>query len=1413
MKKNIFIAIEITILVFFIFLIWKNYTVQSSKNTLPIIDLKNAESSTIENSNITCTDEQKAIQEVAKAYYNKGTKAQYCSYRKSFLYPPEEATSQHTIYSVCSDFTYSVYYQAFGIQIPDVTSKIIAYGKKFYDINDIKTNDIIEYWEKSTNTDGNLVYSDNNGNIKDIDLSTTSGREKYANTLLTEYNLQIGDILCYHTGTAGHALLVYDIIYNSDGNPIDALIRESTSKYETKTTKITKGLSYASILNENTGVTEGTFQERYLFNTYTRSSTSTRNSFIYDLRNMSYCTILRPLLKDENGNYTGQYYDSDFSNDSNANTGYICTGRTLKNYEISDTTLNRIAYSSIDIEKTVDVFNNTVVNLGDTLEYTIKISNDSNEPYKSFDVLENISEYVDIVNSANGIINNNVINWTIPNLEAGKSIEIKYSVKVKNDITSLEKEIISTGTVAGIPSSTVKNIISNNLNNSEKLTISNQIQSAINSGMYTGQELISKIYSESLGVTLNLENLNITDLIITRNGMQYYPDGHANKPTVYLNKENKFSSWVLNNYYGALYTNSSNTVCIKYWENSSSKINGRSERADTIYENNFETGDILIYKNTQTANDSVTYQTEDGTYYLIYISEEDKITINENEIYGFIGIDENGNIKNISTDFTSLQTILGKDYYVIVRPSIVMPQSIELKADSNEIKVGQTLDLQTTIYSENANIATSITYSSSNTNIATINENGTIKGRNEGICTITVTTENGKTATYDVKVTLTQEQQAVIDVANAFYWRGSAIQYDDYSMTYQTSNSRKRRSMYTHTPEEATSQDIKYSVCSEYINNVYYEAFTNGNGENYELKSGNNTIAWFTDTMVQLANSSSNYYNSTVAVDYIENPYENTTENREKIASELLPGDIIVYRSSAGWGHALLYLGNDTIINASSISNELVGGTFNYKEKKDNYDEKGTIGFVSLTKDVLNYQNKFSKYILDSTITKVAILRPLNEIASNPIQPSDYRISEKTLTRMQHNKLVRTKVASVDKYDSVNLGDEITYTITLENKSDSEDYQNITITDNVPQNTELVNLTENGTNKNGTLTWNINIPHGETITISYTVKIINNKSILGTSIINDSTIADGIKLNTIETAINNTLTSKQQEELSTNILTKVGDNLNHTEDLINAIYTDFDFPNVEDLSNMLFSTSKITVGETSTNSNAVIQTGDTGEKDTFILKNKDNLSDENKTFTNMYVKGLFGGLYTITENEPTMEDERNKTYSDDTFTIGDILFVYDDDYETDTYVAGEKNMYLYIGNHTFATVQNGKVVLIDGDNGSRLIESLLGQNYFFVLRPSHSMTVSFEEFSKGDINNDKKVDTTDLLKMLRHIAANQDEEIAKKYPTWILIENSLQAADINNDGKIDTTDTLQLLRHMAASKSEEIANKYPDWII
>lgn len=592
----------------------------------------------------------------------------------------------------------------------------------------------------------------------------------------------------------------------------------------------------------------------------------------------------------------------------------------------------------------------------------------------------------------------------------------------------------------------------------------------------------------------------------------------------------------------------------------------------------------------------------------------------------------------------------------------------------------------------------------------------------------------------------TKEQQAVQDVAYSFYYRGENLQYDDYSMTDSTAKyadgstiTRKRRSQYTHSPEEATAQDIQYTVCSEYVTNVFYEAFSDGNGNPYVMKSTSGNFAWLSDSMVKLADSSnSTWYNPNLAVFYAKGIAGEIASKKEEykdfLERELKPGDVIAYRGSGNWGHVLLYLGDDIIINSSSVSNELRGGSYNYTKKQDILDPKGTVGIVSLKDDVLNYTDQFSKYIFSDDIICLAVLRPLNEIKSNPTQKSDYRINDKTLKRMEHNKLIRTKTASINKYDNVNIGEEITYYITLENKSETEDYENIVITDVVPENTEFIRSTEQGKNENGNLTWNVDLKRGEKKVISYSVKVRSDKSLLGKTIVSDSCIVDGLKLNKIETCINNRLLNK--DAFRENANKYVEKEFESTSDMLNSIYPQFTFPEVEEVLSVFFNNKIATAQGT-----AYGHENEKGERQVYILKNKENIDSSNEEIANMYVEGLFGGVYTTTEKEPITIDERNTNYTLSTLTVGDIIVLYDDDYKTDTFVAGEKNMYLYIGESNFITVKDKKVILLNNETSEKLVDSLIGQNCFIVLRPSYadknapeiSVNYSSMETTKEDV--------------------------------------------------------------------------------
>ena len=79
----------------------------------------------------------------------------------------------------------------------------------------------------------------------------------------------------------------------------------------------------------------------------------------------------------------------------------------------------------------------------------------------------------------------------------------------------------------------------------------------------------------------------------------------------------------------------------------------------------------------------------------------------------------------------------------------------------------------------------------------------------------------------------------------------------------------------------------------------------------------------------------------------------------------------------------------------------------------------------------------------------------------------------------------------------------------------------------------------------------------------------------------------------------------------------------------------------------------------------------------------------------------------------------------------------------------------------------------------------------------------------GDINMDSKIDSSDLLLLLRHVYASENG----KKQEWILTGNKFLAGDITRNKKIDSSDTIAILRHIAAIGNKEIGNKHKDWII
>lgn len=93
--------------------------------------------------------------------------------------------------------------------------------------------------------------------------------------------------------------------------------------------------------------------------------------------------------------------------------------------------------------------------------------------------------------------------------------------------------------------------------------------------------------------------------------------------------------------------------------------------------------------------------------------------------------------------------IAGVCVFFVVRG--VQAKEVVLNKDELTIKAGETGSLKYTINPDNTKDKT-VTWSTSNDTIATVDK-GTVSAKNEGTCTITVKTSNGKTDTCDITVT------------------------------------------------------------------------------------------------------------------------------------------------------------------------------------------------------------------------------------------------------------------------------------------------------------------------------------------------------------------------------------------------------------------------------------------------------------------------------------------------------------------------------------------------------------------------------------------------------------------------------------------------------------------------------------
>lgn len=564
----------------------------------------------------TVEEQTEALLETANAYLRQGVQIQYDSYKKDLYSTPEDATSQHYNYTVCSGFTFSTYYHTFGIEIPYYTEALLEYAQTN------KANTAVVPYYLGTSEE---IFKD------DVLGDTTSNVNNFVKNWIDNGIVKPGDVFV----VTGHAMLITEI-GTSDINIIESGFESGKGRYD-MTNHVDKFETKGSI----------------------KTNTATKALTVYfNKKNISELAILRFMNEEE------KFLDEE--------------GSEIL-YNIIPSAKSRVKYKSIDIEKVATVINgdislktNEYADLGDTIKYTLKITNNSEEKYENIIVTENIdSEIVSIQSNGNGTESANSITWTINEIAPSETKTIEYSVLVKKDNKNKGARLNSTGTVDNIPTSKIETYINTKFTPEEEKKILEAYNTLIN-GEKIERDFINEIYTQALGINLGISNLSNNDILKYNANIKV--GGTDNtlsvKTTEIINEDIK--KYLLNNYYGLRIgdTNVADDNIVRgilQWN--VFPENELLDRARSLDETMLRFGDIILTYTGETATTDTNLV--DKAY--IYINGELVRKTSATATEKLSGDELN----------TFLLNTIGENY-IILRPSISLERTFLTIDDNNE---------------------------------------------------------------------------------------------------------------------------------------------------------------------------------------------------------------------------------------------------------------------------------------------------------------------------------------------------------------------------------------------------------------------------------------------------------------------------------------------------------------------------------------------------------------------------------------------------------------------------------------------------------------------------------------------------------------------------------------------------------
>lgn len=351
--------------------------------------------------------------------------------------------------------------------------------------------------------------------------------------------------------------------------------------------------------------------------------------------------------------------------------------------------------------------------------------------------------------------------------------------------------------------------------------------------------------------------------------------------------------------------------------------------------------------------------------------------------------------------------------------------------------------------------------------------------------------------------TLKERQDAIVAEGWAFYDKAQRFQAggNNYTSIATKEFGDGRNTMYL-APEQLNEDTNWYGTVGAFLMSIIKEAL----GEKPVTNS-------FMATYNRFGGLLSNFEPDVTVYSYGQSELISVV-SAEEFKAMLQPGDIfVITQSSSDYEHNL-YLGGDDSIT-------LLGA------KADRYDFKA--GTVKLVPEGMIQLEKISDIVTDEKLQSALVV--IIARFANMTEYNEKIVTDAAKGHIAYPHMVIDRTASLSPYETAALGSDVTYTVTVTNKSGAA-YENLAITETVPAMTTL-KTAEGAQNDNGKLTWTVNVPAGQSVTVRYTVTVSADAADLGKKLTCDGGTAGGVPTGALANTIGGAkLTAEQQATLA-----------------------------------------------------------------------------------------------------------------------------------------------------------------------------------------------------------------------------------------------------------------------------------------